>query len=89
MDSQTKRNQLKRTFEAFNDDSPKTMLQVARETGIMRASICRYVATLRKSNKIALVKEDYCPLTSHKAQFFTTKPEKVKKIHNQKELVGV
>lgn len=71
MDKQTFENQLKRTFEAFKE-KPKTMLQVSNETGIMRASICRYVAHLKKRKKIVTVKKGTCPLSKHKAQFLST-----------------
>ena len=71
MDSQTKKAQLEKTFQAFKD-KPKTMLQVSKETGIMRASICRYVAHLKKRKKIVTVKKGTCPLSKHKAQFLST-----------------
>ncbi|MHA6697329.1 hypothetical protein [Chryseobacterium sp. A321] len=51
---------------------PLTMLQVARKTGIERASICRRVAQLRKTNSIYLVKTGLCPITKHRAGFYTT-----------------
>lgn len=74
MDNHTKQKQTKRTFEAFREE-PKTMLQVARETGIMRASICRYVAHFRKINKIAEVRQGRCPVSKHQATFFSTDPQ--------------
>lgn len=88
MDSKRKKVQTRKTFEAFKEE-PKTMKQVSVETGIMRPNICRYTATWKEEKKIALVKEDLCPITKHKAGFYTTDPEKVDKIYNQQSLAGV
>lgn len=65
-------NQMKIVYNAFNDEVPKTMLQVSYETGIMRANICRYLAKWRKYNQIQLVKFGLCPITKWKAGFYTT-----------------
>ncbi|MCG2590389.1 hypothetical protein [Rhodohalobacter sulfatireducens] len=78
MDQQTFNNQLEETNRAFRN-APKTMKQVSVETGIDRPNICRYVAYLRKRNKIAVVKKDICPVTRHSAQFFSTDPELIPK----------
>ena len=64
-------NQYQRTFKAFQK-TPATMLQVAKGTGILRANICRYVAQMRKAEKIAIVKKGKCPISKHKAGFLTT-----------------
>lgn len=71
MDSKEYRTQLATVCHAFKFE-PLTMLQVAYGTGIERAGICWYVRILRKAKKIALVKIDYCPITKHKAGFYTT-----------------
>ena len=73
MGKATFENQLKRTFQAFREE-PKTMLQVEVETGIMRPNICRFVAYLRKRNKIATHTKGTCPISNHRAQFLTTDP---------------
>ncbi len=66
--------QAQRVYKAFFE-CPKTMLQVATETGILRANVCRYVATLKKSNNVAIVKVGICPISKHsKVQFLTTNP---------------
>lgn len=78
MDSKTFNNQLKRTYRAFRE-KPKTMLQVSSETGIMRASICRYVAHLKKRNKIAEVRKGTCPISKHKSGFLSTDPALIPK----------
>ncbi len=51
---------------------PKTMLQVAAETGIRRANICRYVTTLRKYDNIYLIRKGVCPISKCRAGFYTT-----------------
>ncbi|WP_125047752.1 hypothetical protein [Pontibacter arcticus] len=48
------------------------MLMIARKTGIERANICRYVATLRKAGAITLIRKGFCPITGFRAGFFTT-----------------
>lgn len=63
--------QIKRTLTAFSSH-PKTMLMVSTETGILRANICRYVAKWRQSNSIELVKTGICPISKHRAGFYTT-----------------
>lgn len=85
MDSATRQNQVRKVFEAFKEE-PKTMKMVSVETGIQRANICWYIRDFREQKKVALVKEDLCPITKHPAQFLTTDPDKVDKIHSQLEL---
>ena len=54
---------------------PQTMKMVEVDTGIDRANICRYVRTLRNSDKIAIVKTELCLITKHRAGYLTTNPE--------------
>lgn len=54
---------------------PKTMLMVSIETGILRANICRYIAEWRKENRICLAKKGFCPISKHRAGFYTTNPD--------------
>ena len=63
--------QMKRVFSAFHKQ-PKTMLMVSIETGILRANICRYVAEWRAENRIVEVRKSLCPISKHRATFFTT-----------------
>jgi len=63
--------QMKIVFRAFYEQ-PKTMLMVSRETGILRANICRYVAKWRELKRIEPVKTDYCKITKHLADYLTT-----------------
>lgn len=64
-------HQERRVFKAFAE-RPKTMLEVSRETGILRANICRYVAKFRQKDRITIVKKGFCPITKHRAGFLTT-----------------
>ncbi|HKK43878.1 MAG TPA: hypothetical protein VJ964_00025 [Balneolaceae bacterium] len=88
MDSQTKQIQTKRTFEAFRE-RPKTMMEVSIETGIIRPNICRYISKWEKQGKIVLVKEDTCPITKHKAGFYSTDPTYFPDIDPEPELFDI
>lgn len=66
--------QIKRVFAALYRQ-PKTMLMVSIETGILRANICRYVAEWEKQNCIRIVRKGICPISKHRAGFYTTNPE--------------
>lgn len=66
--------QTKRVYKAFSE-RPKTMLQVATETNILRANLCRYIAKWKKQNRIELVKFGICPITKHRAGFYYTGKE--------------
>ena len=67
-------NQLQRVYSTLFA-RPMTMYEVALITGIERANVCRYVAELRKSNSIAVVRLGICPITRHdRVQFLTTNP---------------
>lgn len=69
---QKRKHQEKTVFLSFHE-KPKTMLMVAIETGIERANICRYVAHLKKAEKIEVVRKGICPITKHSGvQFLCT-----------------
>lgn len=63
--------QRKIVFRSFAR-TPKTMLQVAIETNVLRANICRIVAELRKKNQITLINKGICPISKHRAGFYIT-----------------
>lgn len=63
--------QKNKVFNALKE-SPKTMLMVARETGIERASVCWFVRDFRKNGLIQVHKVGFCPITKHRAAFLTT-----------------
>jgi len=71
--------QMKRVFAALYRQ-PKTMLMVSIETGILRANICRYVAELEKENRICIIRKSICPISKHRAGFYTTNPDLFKSI---------
>jgi hypothetical protein len=71
-------NQFKEIYKSFFK-APKTMLMASKETGILRANICRYVATLKKFDKIYEVKKGLCKISKHKAGFLTTNPNQFPK----------
>lgn len=63
-----------------------TMKTIAIKLDIDRANVCRYVATLRKSNRIQFVKNAICPITKcSDVGLYTTNPEYFVK-NNQLEL---
>ena len=66
--------QTQRVFTAFLRH-PKTMLMASIETGILRANICRYVAEWGKENRICIVRKGICPISKHRAGFYTTNPD--------------
>lgn len=68
--------QLQKTEKAFLG-TPKTMLMVSYQTKIERASICRYVSTLRKQNRITKVETKLCKITGFRAGYYTTNPEQI------------
>ncbi|PJX21725.1 hypothetical protein CAP47_08845 [Psychroflexus sp. S27] len=66
--------QMRRVYAAFRE-RPKTMLQVSKETNVMRANICRYVAKWRKTDKIGIAKYGICPISkSDKVGYYSTDP---------------
>ena len=77
-------DQLNVIFNAFFE-SPKTMKEVDKETGVMRESICRRVKTLRIQRKIFLLGYRKCKITGRKAGIYTTDPALIPK-SNQLEL---
>ncbi len=66
--------QMRTVYKAFSE-RPKTMLMVSVETGILRANICRYISEWEKENRICIVRKGICPITKHRAGFYTTNPD--------------
>lgn len=77
------KSQFKVVYQSFYK-APKTMLMVSKETGILRANVCRFVATLRESEKIAEVKKSLCKISKHEAGFLTTDPNQFPKSNQLK-----
>ena len=63
--------QMKLVFEAF-EKKPSTMLMIAVDTGILRANICRFITAWKKSGEIKLIKKSICPISKHRAGFYST-----------------
>ena len=74
-----KDNQILIVYKAFATETPKTMLQVSKETDILRANICRYVAMFKKQNNIQLLHKSICSISKHRAGFYSTNKELFKK----------
>lgn len=66
--------QYKAVFAAFFQ-KPSTMKMVDVKTGVMRENICWYCRKFRKLGVIKPVKKGVCPVTKHKAIYWTTNPE--------------
>lgn len=69
-------------------ERPLTMLQASQLTKIERAAVCRYIATLRKGDRVQVVRIGLCPITKHRAGFYTTNPLFYSKCSNQLSLFG-
>jgi len=64
-------SQYKTVYQSFKE-RPKTMLTVSVETGILRANICRYIATMEEKGQIRVIRKGYCPYTRFIAGFYST-----------------
>lgn len=69
-----KRIQLVKVFESFYE-SPKTMMEAAVNTNVMRSNICYYVGALREARLIAELGKRCCFITGYMAAEHTTNPE--------------
>jgi hypothetical protein len=74
--STTKLQQLQKVYGAYYE-SPLTMKECDRQSGIMRESICRYNKMLRDSNTIYYLGKRYCMVTKHLAGVYTINPKLV------------
>lgn len=66
-------SQLERVYQSFYE-SPQTMKEVDKSIGIMRESICRYCAKLRKQEKLYPIRKRLCHVTQHPAIEWTCNP---------------
>lgn len=69
-DKDNYKSQYDKVLSAFS--TPKTMLMVARETGIERANICRYVQRAVEIGVLFFVAYNLCAITLHVAGYYTT-----------------
>jgi len=71
-------NQYNRVKAAYSEvPYPLTMLQISEMTGIYRANICRYNAEMQKNGNLILVRKGICPISLHRAGFYTVISEEV------------
>lgn len=70
-DSNYFESELNRVEKAFFE-TPSTMKEVDRRIGVMRESICRYCAKLRKQDKLYPICKRICNVTGHLAIEWTT-----------------
>ena len=66
-----KKTDLIKVYESFFE-KPRTMKEADVDCGVMRESICRYVARLQRGNKIALIRKRRCAVTRCIAGEYTT-----------------
>lgn len=71
--------QYQRVKHCFSSLTPKTMLMVSIETGIMRANICRYIAEMRKEGIIEPIYKGICRISKHGATFHSTNIDVISK----------
>lgn len=64
------KKQMVKVYEAFR--TPKTMLMVSIETGILRANVCRYVAHWQDNNKLELKFKALCQISKCLAGYYVT-----------------
>ncbi len=66
---------LKKVYDAFFLE-PSTMKEVDKRVGVMRESICRWVASLREMKLIYQIGIRRCTVTNHsKVGVYTTNPD--------------
>ncbi len=56
--------QLNRVYQTLKEE-PLTMKETDVKSGIMRESICRYISTLLKQDRIAIIRKRKCTVTGH------------------------
>lgn len=79
------KTQYDKVLAAFS--TPKTMLMVAKETGIERANICRFVSYAVRLGTLFLIGYNLCAITLHMAGYYST-DRTLAKIPIQLELFG-
>ena len=74
-----KYSQYQTVKQAFSSETPKTMLMVSVETGILRANICRYISEMRKEGIIEPIYKGICKISKHGATFHSTNIDVISK----------
>lgn len=70
-----KKDRRKRKLWDALQGKPKTMMQLSIETHVMRSSICPIINTWRDQGFVFFTGRDICPITKHKADFYTANKE--------------
>jgi predicted transcriptional regulator len=66
--------QLKKVYDAFFEQ-PRTMLEVAEKTNVMRSNICWYVREWRQNSQIVALKKRKCSISGYPYVYeLTTNP---------------
>lgn len=82
-----RKEQFTRVYDQFFFE-PQTMKQLSVRVGIDRANICWYCRDMRRKGKISALKKGICPITKHRATFWTTNPDLFPKQGIQLDLFG-
>lgn len=64
-------SQATRVFEILHEET-LTRLQVSSKTGVPIQNVCRFIATLRKENRVCVVKKAIDHLSKMPAEFLST-----------------
>lgn len=67
-------DQFQRVFNEYFKQ-PFTMKMVSVQCNIDRANICWYNRDLRRLGRIQAVRKGICPITKHRATYWTTNPD--------------
>lgn len=59
--------------------APATSLMLAVRLGILRSNITRYLYKWERQGKVAVVAIKKCPISKHKAKYYSAKPEDLPK----------
>lgn len=74
MDPVKKSRRKRKIWDALQG-KPKTMMQLSVETHVMRSSICPIINAWRDQGFVFFTGRDVCPITKHKADFYTANKE--------------
>lgn len=79
--------QIQKVYDAFHD-TPKTMLDVAREVNVYRANVCRYLRVMKRQGTIQKIYKGRDRRTKNWAWYYSTDEKFWKKQDTQLSLFG-
>jgi hypothetical protein len=89
-DDPVKRSKQKRLLWDALQGRPKTRMELAVETGIMRSSICAIIYTWLNEGRVYITGRAPCPITKHKAQMLTANRKKyLESFSNLEDTLGL